>query len=239
MTTFIAVPAPTDWIHPQGGVLYLLLVSIPIVYDRVYQFNLGEIGLTYISQIVASFAAVPIAHYCDKIYHRKVEAYGPEARMYTGMAGGILFPLGCWWFAWTSWPSVHWLVPLVGIVFLYAGLLLVYLTAFNYLADSYTLYAASALAAMNVCRNTLGAIVPLFGTNVYDALGVHGAGSLVAGIATLLSLVPFLIFKYGSRLRARSKFAKELAQIETERAEQEENKVEKQRLSQPQARITV
>lgn len=157
--------------------------------------------------------------------------------MYTGMAGGILFPVGCWLFAWLSWPSIHWVIPLIGIVLLYAGLLLVYLTAFNYLADSYTLYAASALAAMNVCRNTLGAVVPLFGTNVYDALGVHGAGSLVAGIATLLSLVPFLIFKFGARLRARSKFAKELARIEEQRRAKEEKEKAKEKQQPP--RMTV
>ena len=90
---------------------------------------------------------------------------------------------------------------------------------------------------MNVCGNTLGAIVPLFGTNVYDALGVHGAGSLVAGIATLLSLVPFLIFKYGAGLRARSKFGKELATIEAERAEEEAK--EKQSTSRSVPRQTV
>ena len=61
--------------------LYLLLVSIPIVYERVYQFNLGEVGVTYTAQIIDSFLAIPIAQYCDNIYHRKVGEYGPEARM--------------------------------------------------------------------------------------------------------------------------------------------------------------
>ena len=87
-------------------------------------------------------------------------------------------------------------------------------TVFNYVSDGYTLYAASALSAMNVCRNSLGAAFPLFGTQVYDALGIHGAGSLVAGIATALSVVPFLALAYGNRLRSRSRFAKELARLE-------------------------
>jgi hypothetical protein len=67
---------------------------------------------------------------------------------------------------------------------------------------------------MNVCRNTLGAVFPLFGAQVYDSLGIHGAGSLVAGIATALSVVPFLALVYGNRLRSRSRFAKELARLE-------------------------
>lgn len=32
------------------AVLYLLLVAIPIVYARVYQFNTGQVGLVYLSQ---------------------------------------------------------------------------------------------------------------------------------------------------------------------------------------------
>lgn len=32
------------------AVLYLLLVSIPIVYAKVYNFNTGQIGLVYLSQ---------------------------------------------------------------------------------------------------------------------------------------------------------------------------------------------
>jgi len=59
---------------------------------------------------------------------------GPEARMYTGMAGGILFPLGCWIFAWTSFPSIHWIVPTIGAGILFAGMFLLYLTVFSKLS---------------------------------------------------------------------------------------------------------
>ena len=59
--------------------------------------------------------------------------------------------------------------------------------------------------------------MPLFGSQVYSALGIHGAGSLIAGLATLLGLVPFLIVRYGGRLRARSRFAKEMDELEQEK----------------------
>lgn len=53
---------------------------------------------------------------------------------------------------------------------------------------------------------------------MYESLGVQGAGGLTAGIGTLLSITPFVLFKYGSRLRARSPFAQELARLEAEHA---------------------
>lgn len=42
---------------------------------------------------------------------------------------------------------------------------------------------------------------------MFDALGVGGGGSLIGGVATLLALIPFLFYKYGKQIRARSKFS--------------------------------
>ena len=66
-------------------------------------------------------------------------------------------------------------------------------------------------AAVNVWRNTAGACVPLFGAKMYDALGIHDAGTLLAAIGTVLSILPFVAFQYGGRLRGRSRYAKDLA----------------------------
>lgn len=52
---------------------------------------------------------------------------------------------------------------------------------------------------------------PLFTYRMYAKFGIQGAGSLAAGVGTLLAVTPFVLFKYGDRLRARSKFATELA----------------------------
>jgi hypothetical protein len=41
---------------------------------------------------------------------------------------------------------------------------------------------------------------------MFHALGVGGGGSLVGGVAVLLSVIPFLFYKYGAAIRARSRF---------------------------------
>lgn len=84
----------------------------------------------------------------------------------------------------------------------------------DYLSDCYTLYASSALAAMNFWRNVSAASFPLFTDVLYAKMGIHGAGSLVAGIATLLAIIPFVAFRYGKRLRAKSRFAKTMADVQ-------------------------
>ena len=49
---------------------------------------------------------------------------------------------------------------------------------------------------------------------MYTNLGVINAGILTAALATGLSAIPFVLFAFGARLRARSPFAKELSRLE-------------------------
>ena len=48
---------------------------------------------------------------------------------------------------------------------------------------------------------------------MYNGLGIHGAGILVAVIATFLSAVPFVAYKYGGKPRSKSRYAKETANL--------------------------
>jgi hypothetical protein len=59
-------------------------------------------------------------------------------------------------FGWTSFANVHWIVPSIAIGIATVGIFAIYLSTFNYLADTYHRYASSALAAQSFCRNMLG-----------------------------------------------------------------------------------
>ncbi|RSM03348.1 hypothetical protein CEP52_007450 [Fusarium oligoseptatum] len=107
----------------------------------------------------------------------------PEARLPLAMLGSIFLPIGLFWFAWTTYPSIHWAVPIVGSVFFGLGLVLVFLSLLNYLIDSYVVFAASVLAANSVLRSLFGAAFPLFTPHMYENLGVQWAGSVPAFLA--------------------------------------------------------
>ena len=75
----------------------------------------------------------------------------------------------------------------------------------TYLIDTYgALYAASALAANGLLRYTFGAAFPLFTFQMYSALGIAWAGSLLGFISLLLLPIPWVLYKWGPSLRARS-----------------------------------
>lgn len=69
------------------------------------------------------------------------------------------------------------------------------------------MYAASAIAANTVCRSAAGSTAPLFTNYMFDALGIGGGGSLIGGVAALLAVIPFAFYRYGERIRVRSRFA--------------------------------
>lgn len=79
----------------------------------------------------------------------------------------------------------------------------------NYLIDSYTIYAASVLAANSVLRSTFGAVFPLFTTYMYNNLGIHWASSIPAFLALACVPFPFLFYIYGSRVRKACRFSRE------------------------------
>lgn len=86
-------------------------------------------------------------------------------------------PIGLFVFAWTCTPNVHWVVPILASIPFGAGFLLIFTAINNYIIDSYTLYAASALAANAVQRSILGTIFPLFSIKLYKGLGLNWAGT--------------------------------------------------------------
>ena len=49
------------------------------------------------------------------------------------------------------------------------GNYLIFLNVYSYLSASYTLYSASALASMNVIRNGVAAVFPLFTSREFAA----------------------------------------------------------------------
>ncbi|KAF8587054.1 MFS general substrate transporter [Ramaria rubella] len=224
----------TIWMTFAWGILYLMLESAPIVFTELYGFNVGEAGLVFLGQISGSVLGLGIDIWCDRLYVRHAARKGPEARLYIAMICGVILPTGCWMYtnrslieAWTSWSQVPWIVPIIGFCFIYAGLFGIYrcfiietvgsLACFNYLADSYTVYASSALSAQSFVRLTIGATFSLIAEPMYSRLGIHSAGTLLAALATAFAVTPFILYRYGASVRARSPFAKHLARLEAEK----------------------
>ncbi|KAJ5393091.1 uncharacterized protein N7487_010732 [Penicillium crustosum] len=193
------------------GTLYMLFGAFPIVYQLHRGWNQGVGGLAFIGVMIGMIGAVAYSIPENKRYAKLLQKNGgyapPEARLPPCMLASVALPIGLFWFAWTNSPSVHWLVSIAAGVPFGFGMLLVFLSVFNYLIDAYTIFAASVLAANTLLRSLFGFAFPLFTKYMYEDLGIHWASCVPAFLALACVPFPFLLYKYGLSIRKHCKYS--------------------------------
>ncbi|KAF9777029.1 hypothetical protein IL306_004695 [Fusarium sp. DS 682] len=199
------------------GTLYMLFGAYPVVFQIERGWSAGKGGLAFLGVAVGMIGAIPIVGLINNWYLKVSKRFNgepvpPEYRLPGCMLGGICVPVGMFWFAWTTYPSVHWMAPVASGVPFGLGMSLVFHSIFNYLIDSYTIYAASVLASNAVLRSMFGAAFPLFTKQMYDKLGTQWASSVPAFLSLACLPMPFIFFKYGPAIRQRCKYSAKAAQ---------------------------
>lgn len=194
------------------GLLYLFLTAYPIVFQRIHGMNPGVGGLPYFGMIIGQLFAGAYIIMIQPAYIRKLEKNNgvtvPEWRLPPVIIGGAVFAAGLFVFAWTGYKKeIHWIAPTISGLLTGFGLLTIFLQSFNYLIDAYLMFAASAIAANTLLRSIAGAVFPLFATQMFNAMGVNYAGTLLGGVAVLLVPIPAAFYYYGGKIRARSAYA--------------------------------
>ncbi|KAI0018582.1 major facilitator superfamily domain-containing protein [Xylariomycetidae sp. FL0641] len=217
------------WVSFAWAVLYLMFGSIPLVFKRQYDFDTQQSGLIFAAMMTGSAIASIIGIYQEDLLkhpawqkksdgarsggkvwsflRRKLPVESPESRLYFTCVTSALLPIGLYLFGFAAQPSIHWIVPTLAVGISTMGIYYVYLATFNYLADIYQTYASSALAAQSFCRNVLGGVFPLVTAPLILNLGEDNSGALLGGIATVLTVVPWVLVFFGERIRSRSSFA--------------------------------
>jgi len=194
--------------------LYMLFGAFPIVFQQERGWSPGVSGLAFLGVLVGfMIALLYVIFYENPRYAKKLAKEGwlpPEQRLPPAILGGILLPIGLFSFAWTASPArIHWIAPIICSAPFGCGMVLVFLSCFNYLIDSYLLYAASVLAANSVLRSLFGVGFPLFVSPMFRNLGVNWACTLIAFLALACAPLPLIFYGKGQTVRRKSKFARE------------------------------
>ncbi len=144
------------------GVLYMLFGAFPIVYQEQRGWSAGVGGLAFIGVAVGFVFGVFYSVWDNRRFSKVVDERAgqpvpPEARLPPAIVGAFALPIGLFWFAWTNYPSIHFMASIAAGVPFGFGMVLVFLALMNYLIDAYLMYAASVLAANSVLRSLFGA----------------------------------------------------------------------------------
>ncbi|KAJ2916653.1 hypothetical protein MD484_g3756, partial [Candolleomyces efflorescens] len=195
------------------GVFYLFLTTMPMIFGEVYEEGPGIAGLHYIALGIGLTLASQInARLLDRSYKyfkQKNNGVGePEFRLPSMVPGTIILPFGLLLAGWSAQHRLHWIATDIGIACVGAGMILTFQAIQTYVVDSFTLHAASALAAVSCLRSLAGFGFPLFAPAMYRVLGYGKGNTILAAASIALGCpAPWLFWKYGKRIRMSSSYA--------------------------------
>jgi DHA1 family multidrug resistance protein-like MFS transporter len=111
------------------ALLYIWFESFPVVFIGIYHWREQLLGLSFLGLFVGAFLVMPpffaYLYYVQEPKYNENGELKPEERMPAAIVGALLVPICLFWFGWTSRPSVHWIVPIIGSsLFSIAALLL-------------------------------------------------------------------------------------------------------------------
>jgi len=199
------------------GLVYLFTESLSVAYGQ-YGWSSTTSSLTFMAiAIGVPFSILPRlwdSHVLrsKKWQNKKVE---PEDKIVGFAIAAPSLAIGLWLFSWTTPPYVHthWVVYLIGLVLVgFAADEFAY-TFNGYLSNSYTIYASSSLAAPAFLRGMVSGVMPLFAHQIFTGLGSNVAGSIIAAVATLFCVMPYVFFRYGKSMREKSQFARQSVEM--------------------------
>ncbi|KAF2728606.1 multidrug transporter [Polyplosphaeria fusca] len=199
------------------GTAFMFTQSIAQVYTELYKWTFFGTGIVQVAVVAGELVGLLVSIYQDELYFasapKNTERPGkpiPEARLYLSIPGSFFgLTAGLFWYAWTSYAELHWILPTIGLGFVGFGMFTVTSAVTGYILDSYAKYAASAIAGVAFLENTFAAFLPLATHSMYSKLGFNWASSILGFAALVLSFIPLVLQSYGRKIRESSEFIKE------------------------------
>lgn len=193
-------------------------------------------SLAFIGILVGTMISI----FCEPLFRKLINSQPrdpetgrvqPEATALVMAIGSILTPIGQLVFSWTCLPgTIHWAIPIAFGIPFGAGNALSFIYGSNYLAGAYSIYAASALAGNAVIRSVVGGVLPLAGPRMYAAMTPQWAGTTLGLLEVALIPIPFVFWRYGSKIRAKSPVIRQMREeqdkIDAKRAKHQAKRAE-------------
>lgn len=198
--------------------LFTLYIGFPYVFSQIYRWRAEEMGLSYLACIAGAILCVPAVYrtwntckkegsrYTDLGCHR----VKPEVSLQLAMLGAPAIPIAIFWMAWTVRPSISPASPLIAAALFTYGAICLIISLFQYVTDSFHCYVASAQAALIMPRYISAGLMAEAAIPLYKHAGTGWTLSIIGILSLLMTPVPYILYKYGPRLRSRSSFIRSL-----------------------------
>ena len=190
--------------------VYLVAATITGVFQTTYGFSEGAAGLSFLGIALgmatgALFCSVILDWYTKRMKSRQNGNIKPEWRLPPLGLGFILAPVGLFWYGWGAEAKIQFVMPIIGTAILGFAVFVINIPVITYLIDTFGIYSASAISAFTMYRNAVCTVLPLAAPPLYESIGLGWGNSVLAFVAVAMLPTPFILLKYGERMRNRSK----------------------------------
>ncbi|KAL9009077.1 MAG: hypothetical protein Q9173_005863 [Seirophora scorigena] len=204
----------TTYLALNFAVLFQWFIAVPAVLALTYGFTLHQAGLAFIAAVVGALVSTFTSSSIEGVTNRRsgctsMANMAPiEYRLVPGMFGSLGLVASLFWIGFSAKPTVHFMVPIVGTgVYVWSSMSI--LTALvSYIFDAYPAKGTlSALTLMATTRLIFAAWLPLVVIQMIMGLQGQWAYSVFGFLAVPMIAVPIILFIFGPRLRARSRYS--------------------------------
>ncbi|KAI0187331.1 benomyl/methotrexate resistance protein [Xylaria flabelliformis] len=197
-------------------ILFTFLDGYPYIFAGTYGISENLSNTIFLGLLVGILLPVVLLPWTYRSTVQQLERDGDdgsgkmlnrENRLYFAMIGAPIIPIGLFWMAWTDYSFISIWSPILASVLIGFGIVCVFMSANMYIIDCYEAYAASALTFNALTRYIAAGGFTIIGIPLYGNLGTHWTLTLLGVVSALALPIPFVLFKWGPKVRARSKWA--------------------------------
>ncbi|KAF2462132.1 major facilitator superfamily domain-containing protein [Lineolata rhizophorae] len=196
------------------AVIFQWFITVPVVLMGVYGFTLQQAGLAFFAAVGGALLAALTAIMIEQLLYRRISKNGHsmlmniEYRLIPSMIGVFMIPGSLFWIGFTADPSIHYLSPILGTTLYVWGNLMIVISMITYLFDAYPPAGTLSALTLQAClRLALAGFLPLVILTMFTDLTGKWALSIFGFISIPLIAIPFILFKFGARMRMRSKYS--------------------------------
>lgn len=197
-------------------ILFTFSAGFTYVFRTPNNLTLGQTGLTFLSLGVGFLWAGLLVPLSVKFARRRIriaERSGtyylePELNLYLAMIGAPLVPIALFWMGWTARIDISIWCGLTGATFFGCGILCIHVSSLSYVTSAFQYYPASALASMQLLRQAVAGGMAVAAHRMYTRLGPGFTSTLLGCVAAIFLPVPYVLFKWGAKVRAMSRYAR-------------------------------
>ncbi|EQB52803.1 major facilitator superfamily transporter [Colletotrichum gloeosporioides Cg-14] len=219
MLTEPIIIAMTLYITVLYIILFTFFVGWPYIFEKTYAIPQGLSNIIFVAMFLGmqlTYVLVPFIYkkttravtHSNSPEAAKHLRFSPELRLWFAMLGTApAIPISLFWMGWTAAPSISIWSPILAAALFGFGVTGVFISTYLYIIDSYEVFSASALTFASLVRYVAAGGMTVVGIPFYENMGTNYTLTIMACISLALVPIPYLLHRYGHRLRERSKYA--------------------------------